>query len=145
MQTTHIKFLTEEDRVRGFFELATRSQITSFPGEIYQVPLEAIRLLDDGHIQYRRAMDIEVRATSPDQVKNSLLQRWSTNATKHALTLFHCLLAAVITPLGLALAADQTIAHPIGSRFMAFGAVILPVFIATRVAWRAGYEAGRRS
>jgi len=64
MQTIHIKFLTENDRVRGFFELATRSRIGSLPGQVYQVPLDAMRILDGMHIGYRRASDTEVTRTS---------------------------------------------------------------------------------
>ena len=55
--------------MRGFFELATRARISSLPGEIYQVPIEALRLLDDQHIGYRRATDAEVKAAH-DQVRN---------------------------------------------------------------------------
>ena len=39
MQSVFIRFLTQEDRVRGFYELATRARISSFPGEVYQVPI----------------------------------------------------------------------------------------------------------
>lgn len=60
MQTLYIRFLSEDERVRGFYELATRSRISSLPGAIYQVPLEALKLLDDQHIAYRRATDVEV-------------------------------------------------------------------------------------
>ena len=69
MQTIFIKFLTREDRVRGFYELATRSRVGSLPGEIYQVPLEALKLLEDQGISYRRATDDEVRSAH-DQVRN---------------------------------------------------------------------------
>ena len=69
MQTAFISFLTEDDRVRGFHELATRARIGSFPGRIYQVPMEALQLLDDQHISYRRATDEEVKAAH-DQVRN---------------------------------------------------------------------------
>jgi hypothetical protein len=31
MQTAFIKFTTQEDRVRGFYELATKARIGSFP------------------------------------------------------------------------------------------------------------------
>jgi hypothetical protein len=40
MQSIYIRFSTPEDRVRGFYELATRSRVGSFPGEVYQVPLK---------------------------------------------------------------------------------------------------------
>jgi hypothetical protein len=69
MQTVYIKFLTHEDRVRGFFELATRSRIGSLPGEVYQVPLDALQILNDQRIGYRRATDSEVKAAN-DQVRN---------------------------------------------------------------------------
>jgi hypothetical protein len=69
MQTVFIRFATQEDRVRGFYQLATRSRIGSFPGEVYQVPLEALHVLDDQHIAYRRATDAEVK-TAHDQVRN---------------------------------------------------------------------------
>ncbi len=69
MQTIHIKFLTEEDRVRGFYELALHSRISSFRGEVYQIPLEAVKFLEDLHIAYRRATDAEVQ-TAHDQVRN---------------------------------------------------------------------------
>ena len=62
MQTVFISFVAEDDRARGFYELATRARIGSFPGGIYQVPVEALQLLDDRHISYRRATDEEVRA-----------------------------------------------------------------------------------
>jgi gamma-glutamylcyclotransferase (GGCT)/AIG2-like uncharacterized protein YtfP len=69
MQTTYIKFLTEKDRAQGFLELARKSRIASFPGEVYQVPQEALKLLDDIHIAYRRATDTEVKEAH-DQVRN---------------------------------------------------------------------------
>ncbi len=69
MHTVFIRFLTREDRVRGFYELATRSRIGSLPGEVYQVPIEALRLLEDQHVAYRRATDAEVK-DAHDQVRN---------------------------------------------------------------------------
>ncbi len=69
MQTAFIKFFTQDDRVRGFYELATKARIGSFPGEIYQVPVEALELLDNQQIAYRRATDAEVKAAH-DQVRN---------------------------------------------------------------------------
>ena len=46
MQTIYLKFLTEENRERGFFELAKRPRVGSLPGEVYQVPLEGLKLLE---------------------------------------------------------------------------------------------------
>jgi hypothetical protein len=69
MQTVFIRFTTQEDRVRGFYELATRARIASFPGEIYQIPIDSLRILDDQRIAYRRATDAELKAAL-DQVRN---------------------------------------------------------------------------
>ena len=69
MQTIYIKFTSEENRARGFFELARHSRISSLPGEVYQVPREALKILEDHHIAYRRATDEEVK-TAHDQVRN---------------------------------------------------------------------------
>jgi hypothetical protein len=69
MQTVFIKFPTQDDRARGFYELATKARVGSFPGEIYQVPIESLKLLDEQHIAYRRATDAEVK-TAHDQVRN---------------------------------------------------------------------------
>ena len=69
MQTVYIKFLTEADRAQGFFELAKRSRIGSLPGQVYQVPLESLQLLEAERIDYRRATDAEVQ-DAHDQVRN---------------------------------------------------------------------------
>ncbi len=69
MQTVYIKFLTEADRAKGFFELARHSGIGSLPGQVYQVPLASLPLLDEIHIDYRRATDAEVK-DAHDQVRN---------------------------------------------------------------------------
>jgi hypothetical protein len=69
MQSVFIRFVTPEDRVRGFYELATRARIGSLPGEIYQVPIEGLRLLEAQQIAYRRASDAEVKAAH-DQIRN---------------------------------------------------------------------------
>ena len=69
MHSLFIRFLTEDDRVRGFYELVTRSRVSSLPGGLYQVPAEALRLLEDQHISFRRATDAEVK-DAHDQVRN---------------------------------------------------------------------------
>jgi hypothetical protein len=69
MQTVYVKFLTEADRVKGFFELAKRSGIGSLPGQVYQVPLAALPFLDEMHVRHRRATDAEVN-DAHDQVRN---------------------------------------------------------------------------
>ena len=61
MQTVYVKFLTEAARAKGFFELAKHSGIGSLPGQVYQVPLAALPILDEIHIDYRRATDAEVK------------------------------------------------------------------------------------
>ena len=70
MQHIHIIFLTEEDRVNGFYELIKNARVTSFPGKVYQVPIQALKLLQDKNISYRQASDDEVK-TAHDQVRNT--------------------------------------------------------------------------
>ncbi len=50
-------------------KLATRARISCLPGGMYQVPIEALRLLEAQHIAYRRATDAEVKVAH-DQVRN---------------------------------------------------------------------------
>ena len=69
MQTIYIKFLSEDDRTRGFYELATQLRIASLPAGVYQVPLGGLKLLEDQRIGYRRATDEEVK-DAHDQVRN---------------------------------------------------------------------------
>ena len=69
MQTVYIRFTSEADRVKGFYELATRARVASLRGEIYQIPLSAISLLEKENVCFRRATDAEVRAAH-DQVRN---------------------------------------------------------------------------
>ncbi len=69
MQSVFIRFRSEEDRVRGFATLAKRARISSLPGQVYQVAIEALGLLESEHVSYRRATDAEVKAAN-DQVRN---------------------------------------------------------------------------
>lgn len=70
MQSVFIRFTTEEDRARGFASLAKRARISSLPGQVYQIPIDGLTLLESEHINYRRATDDEVKAAN-DQVRNS--------------------------------------------------------------------------
>ena len=69
MQTVYIKFVSEKDRVEGYYEVMRRSRIGSLPGHVYQVPVEALALLEKQQISFRRATDEEVKAAH-DQVRN---------------------------------------------------------------------------
>jgi hypothetical protein len=69
MHTVYIKFLSEADRANGFFELAKRSRVGSLPGQVYQVPVDALKMLEEMHIDYRRATDAEVKEAH-DQIRN---------------------------------------------------------------------------
>jgi len=69
MHSIHIKFVSEKDRVRGFYELAKNARISSLPDKIYQVPRDALKILEDAQISYRRATDDEVKLAH-DQVRN---------------------------------------------------------------------------
>ena len=69
MQSIFIRFVTEEDRVRGFGILARRVRISSLPDQVYQIPMEGLAVLESEHVNYRRATDAEVKAAN-DQVRN---------------------------------------------------------------------------
>ena len=69
MQTIHIRFLTEGDRSRGFFELAKSACVGSFPGQVYQVPVDSLAILEAKRIDYRRATDAEVKEAH-DQIRD---------------------------------------------------------------------------
>ncbi len=69
MEMIYVKFLNQQARVQGFFEIAKQSRIRSLPGEIYQISVDALKILDDLHIDYRRATDTEVK-NAHDQVRN---------------------------------------------------------------------------
>ena len=69
MQTVYIRFTSQENREKGFYELITHARVASLPGEIYQIPLSAVALLEKESIDFRCATDEEVRAAH-DQVRN---------------------------------------------------------------------------
>lgn len=69
MHTVYIKFLSEADRANGFFELAKHSRVGSLPGQVYQVPLEGLAILEKERIEFRRATDAEVKQAH-DKVRN---------------------------------------------------------------------------
>jgi hypothetical protein len=64
---------------------------------------------------------------------------------KYLLTMFHCVLAAALAILGFGWVTAAEHGQPIQARLVALGAMVLFALITTRVSWRAGYEAGRRS
>lgn len=62
---------------------------------------------------------------------------------KFALTLLHCLIGPVLILGGLALAVRLGRDDPVSGFALVAIAVVFPVFVMTRVAWAAGYAAGR--
>jgi hypothetical protein len=49
--------------------LAKHARVGSLPGQVYQVPIEALSFLESQHIGYRRATDEEVNAAN-GQIRN---------------------------------------------------------------------------
>jgi hypothetical protein len=64
-------------------------------------------------------------------------------AQKHLLTILHCAVAAVVTSAGMVWAGTVAERQPFAGLCLSLIAVVLPVLIATRVAWASGYAAGR--
>lgn len=69
MNFVYIKFNSYDDEVRGFYALATKAKVNSFPNDLYAIPFQSLRLLNDLHISYRRATDEEV-AQAHGQIRN---------------------------------------------------------------------------
>jgi hypothetical protein len=64
-------------------------------------------------------------------------------AQKHLLTILHCVIAAVVTPMGMVGAGTIAERQPAAGLVVWIGTIVFPVLIATRVAWASGYAAGR--
>ena len=62
---------------------------------------------------------------------------------KHQVTLLNCLMAILITPLLVYMGSIS--GNPALSLIATMLAILLPMFVGTRVAFRTGYDAGRRS
>lgn len=60
MNTVCIKFNSREHQVRGYYELATKSRVSSLPNGVYIVPVKALSILDEQHISYSRVSNPEV-------------------------------------------------------------------------------------
>ena len=65
----YIRFNSHDDRVRGFYQLATRAAVHSLPGGVYAIPIRALDILDAQRISYRQATDGEV-GTANNQARN---------------------------------------------------------------------------
>ena len=59
----------QEGILRGRYRDGFGKKVWMKPGEVYQVPIESLRLLEAQHVAYRRATDAEVKAAH-DQVRN---------------------------------------------------------------------------
>lgn len=60
MHTAYIKFDDRENEVKGYYELATKAKVSSIPDGIYIVPVQALSILNEQYISYRRVTDEEV-------------------------------------------------------------------------------------
>ena len=69
MSTVFIRFVTDDDRKRGFATLAKQGRVSSLPAQIFEVPTEGLQLLESAHVRYRRATEAEVKAAS-GQIRN---------------------------------------------------------------------------
>ena len=47
-----IKFKTKEDRIKGFYELATKGRGRSLPDGIFEIADQYLRILDDANVAY---------------------------------------------------------------------------------------------
>ena len=47
-----IKFKTKEDRIKGFYELATKGMVRSLPNSIFEIADQYLRMLDEANVAY---------------------------------------------------------------------------------------------
>jgi len=47
-----IKFKTKKDRIKGFYELATKGKGRSLPNGIFEIADQYLQILDDANIAY---------------------------------------------------------------------------------------------
>ena len=47
-----IKFKTKADRIKGFYELATKGSGRSLPNGIFEIADQYLRILDDANVAY---------------------------------------------------------------------------------------------
>ena len=66
MKPVCIKFKSRKHQVDGYYELATHATVTSLPGGVYIVPVQALSILEEQDISFRQA--------SEDEVENSHAQ-----------------------------------------------------------------------
>jgi hypothetical protein len=66
-----IRFLTDQDRVRGNYLLATQSVVRRLRGQFFEISEAARELLDDHHIPYQ-VLPIPEPSGSDQEVRNPL-------------------------------------------------------------------------
>jgi len=67
-----IKFKTDADEARGFYELLTRASGESLQGGVYWVEESALKILDDSGISYEILSHGERRAHETQALRDSL-------------------------------------------------------------------------
>ena len=48
-----IKFKSKKDRIKGFYELATKGKGRSLPNGIFEIAGQYLQLLDDANVDYK--------------------------------------------------------------------------------------------
>jgi hypothetical protein len=74
-----IKFKTDADEARGFYELLTRARGESLQGGIYWVEESALKILDESGISYEILPSQEVRVHEAPALRDSLANSCCTS------------------------------------------------------------------
>jgi len=67
-----IKFKTDADEARGFYELLTRASGESLQGGVYWIEESALKILDESGIAYEILPNGEIKAHEAPALRNSL-------------------------------------------------------------------------
>lgn len=54
-----IRFDSKDDRVRGFYELATKGIVRALKGDVFEIPDHFKRILDDAGVSYHILSECE--------------------------------------------------------------------------------------
>jgi hypothetical protein len=67
-----IKFKTKQDRINGFYELATKGRGRGLPNDVFEVAGRYLKILDEAGIAYEIVQTEEEPINEAEALRNSL-------------------------------------------------------------------------
>ncbi len=66
-----IKFKTKQDRINGFYELATKGRGRGLPNDVFEIAGRYLKILDDAGIAYEIVQTDEESINETEALRNS--------------------------------------------------------------------------